>query len=311
MSVITVPSFPGEIKLTSPLTSNNYVRYVQNRLNNGFGIFCGDVDGIYGNKTYNAVKEFQSRYLPLISGGQSTNVTGVVNKDTWDAMFRGVTYLYMGKPKESSSIIQIVNMNRDLRQNQGSFNIIEPPEDIDSRFDSYVINLTTGYWMPLPVIPDTINETIGVAWNTISIPGRSSSYFSYQGTNNRSYSISLKVNHDLLSEMNGVIESANPGSDMTRLVDFMKSLAYPKYNMSRILPPMCILKLTDTLKVRGIINQVSTNYALPLKNIKRGYYKGQKRYTNYDISLTITEVPYRIQTANNMTANGGVDTFVQ
>ena len=35
------------------------------------------------------------------------------------------------------------------------------------------------------------------------------------------------------------------------------------------------------------------------------------RYTNYDISLTITEVPYRIQTANNMTANGGVDTFVQ
>ncbi|OPJ62746.1 peptidoglycan recognition protein family protein [Clostridium oryzae] len=59
-------------------SENEYVKLLQNRLNY-FGFNAGETDGIFGEKTLDAVKRFQK--------SRKLKVNGVMDKKTWACMF--------------------------------------------------------------------------------------------------------------------------------------------------------------------------------------------------------------------------------
>lgn len=60
-------------------SKSNQVSTIQ-RLLNALGHSCGDVDGIFGSKTENAVRAFQK--------AKSLDVDGIVGADTWNALLK-------------------------------------------------------------------------------------------------------------------------------------------------------------------------------------------------------------------------------
>jgi peptidoglycan hydrolase-like protein with peptidoglycan-binding domain len=72
----STPKYPGHY-IQMGATGNN-VKTVQTQLNK-LGYSCGQVDGVFGTKTYNAVKSFQK--------ANKLSVDGIVGPSTWNKLF--------------------------------------------------------------------------------------------------------------------------------------------------------------------------------------------------------------------------------
>lgn len=287
---IPYPSSGVPIKLTSPLTKNSNIRLVQSRLIS-LGYSCGSsgVDGIYGTNTRNAIVQFQQK--SGITNVQGV-VLGIIEVITWSTLFDGVSVI----PNEPNT----GNTNGETTfTTSGLWNGGFPYETMSTymtdKTSSYIINLATMRWSPLPVIPTQITKNVSANWGSMVPTGRSAAYKYFTSTENRTLSFSLSLHYDLLvnnlrSNSNSFLDNYTYG-DLSGVVDFMYGLCYPQYSANELRPPVCILKIADEVKMRGYFSSVSGSHKLPIKKILYGNMKGKTLYTVVDLSLSFTEVP--------------------
>lgn len=287
---VPYPSSGVPIKLKSPLMKGENVKKVQSQLEKkGYSVGRTGIDGKYGKNTLAAVKKFQS--------ANSLTVDGIVGPKTWAKLFEDV--VETTPDYENNQESPIVGADSPIISDDlGGFDYDDIPANLDSQYTSYIINLASRKWVPLPVIPEQISESISTIWGDHNIIGRSASYKSYQGTTNRQVNITLKLHSDLLTEV-----SKNNNCDLTNIVDFLKSLCYPQYTENELRPPVCILKLADVIKLRGITNSINAQHSLPIKKMIYGGYKGEKRYAMMEVQLSFTEVPIQAPSATEILAN--------
>lgn len=121
----------------------------------------------------------------------------------------------------------------------------------------YIVDLTNGGKFEF-ILPE-FGENNAVNYDQISIPGRSSEVLSYTNTSGRKVSVNLE-----LFAGEGLYTGSNPISDLQKDVAFVKSLAYPNYQGSIVLPPpMVLCYLGPELIIKGVVNSVGTEYKKP------------------------------------------------
>lgn len=128
-------------------------------------------------------------------------------------------------------------------------------------------------------IPE-FQESAGVNWESISIPGRSVEIHSYNTTNSRKITISLDLyagvglyTSDAYDDVVGAIHKD---------ANFVKSLEYPDYDLSITRPPATVhLILGSAVSLEGIVEDVNVEHMKPLDSQGRSMY--------LKLSFTVTQ----------------------
>lgn len=251
-------------------------------------------------------------------------ITGIVDQPTWNLLFYGATVIHSEKAIQSVTGINDVtgNGNRSGLVTGGNiFTNVSIDSALSSNMVSYILKLGQStssrslndksgpIWMPLPVIPEQVSQSVSANWEATSIPGRASSYYSYVGTSNRTVNFTIQLHNDLLEmykwSEGGVVSSANDpaGLNMNKIIKFLESCCYPEYTAGKIIPPVVLLKIGDEVKMRGIINNVSRTSQLPFREVTSGQNK-YKRFLYSSLSVTFTEVPASNPSASSIYNSG-------
>lgn len=172
----------------------------------------------------------------------------------------------------------------------GGLSLDKIPDQLNNVIPCYIIHLGAQKWMPLPMYPEQVSEGVSASWSTTSIPGRAADYYTYTGTGNRSISFNLRLHYDLLTAWGS---TADKKYYMTQILNFLKACVYPHYTASNINVPVCILKLSDSFKLRGVFTSVNITHQLPMRLVTKHFKPDSKLnlYTYYDVTCSFVEVP--------------------
>lgn len=280
------------LKVTHPMMRGEDVKAVQEQLQK-LGISPGKIDGIYGPKTEAAVKAFQKK--------AGLTVDGIVGKKTWAALFGNRSSSSIIKSTIKDSVIMpTITPPPPIKKVPASISAYDPA---DIGAVCYIIQMHTGLWCPLPTVPTEVRCSASANWEDVSVLGRSSQYVSYGGTRSRNYSFSMQLHADMLWTRSG--EYNNSGeTDLLPVINFLQGLVYPQYASNLIKPPVCRIRIADSYNIRGVVKNVDVTKKLPIRKMSRGIKEGKKIYTNYEVSLSIQEVPIVPYTATEINQRG-------
>lgn len=296
-------TFPGELKVTNPLTSNRYVYAVQTRLQElNYSVGGRGADSIYGSDTEKAVIAYQK--------ANDISTTGIVDKATWNSLWS--MYAKTTMPEDTSdSYYSIISGSNERTESVDIRSLSTSAcRNIDT-VGSFIAHIGSQRWMPLPVNPTQITKQSTSRWEPTQIPGRSSSFYHYAGTANSTYSFSLKLHTDMnqivipksVAGVGQLIPSTNyeeTGISIESFVNFVESLTLPRYTASIIRPPLCKIVIENVLNIRCFLNSYSIVYDGPMRKYVGGSSKGKIGYTMYEISFLITEIPNTVVDAINI-----------
>lgn len=289
-----IQRFPGEIKLTTPYTSNTYVYSIQIRLQElNYNLGSTGVDSIFGLSTKDAIIKYQK--------DNQLSQSGIVDKITWDSLWSK----YGGKelPSDTSDSYYTVVSNSNTGSTTVNLSTVNTTatRTIDT-VGSFIAHLGSQRWMPLPVNPTQVSQQSAAQWESTQIPGRSSSFYHYTGTSNTTFTFALKLHTDMnqivipkgLNAPGTLLNSSNyaeTGISIESFINFVESLTLPKYTSSIIRPPLCRIVIENVFNIRCFIGSYSITYDGPMRRYVGGTHKGKIGYTLYDVSFNVTEVP--------------------
>lgn len=272
--------------------TGDYVAAVQEALiQAGYDLGNAGKDGIFGAKTQAAVISFQR--------SKNLSETGIVDRQTWDMLgiqsYTPITYI------EGQTSIY----GKQIQSYSGSV------FSYQAVAGSYITNLATNKTMALPVNPTELTQQLSVSWATTQIPGRSSGFLHYTGTENRSFNFSLKLHVDMSQivipdfSLSSSGLQYNLGSvtytdiDIEDFIDFLTSLAYPEYAGMYIRPPLCKLVIEDEINTRVVVQGVNTTKSGPMKtHLNRKTNSSKFLFAVKDVSLSFIEYPEHILTSS-------------
>ena len=150
---------------------------------------------------------------------------------------------------------------------------------LSNQFSCYIENKnipagSKGRRIPLLFSPSSISDGISASFNQESIPGGSAPVITYSSTGARTVSIDFFVPIDYLP----------PNTDFNNTEEYLnalRALCYPEYSGTTVIPPNCILHLTN-ITLDGVCTQCNINY----KTDKFG----SDGALGADVSLSFTEV---------------------
>lgn len=120
-------------------------------------------------------------------------------------------------------------------------------------------------------------------WDSQNILGRSTSIKGYNSTESKSIALKLELIAGAGLYSRGRSPRNDRVADMLDDIAFIESLAYPDYSKSIVLPPpVILLYLSPTVKMKGIIGDVNVSYKKP--------YDTSLRPMMADLSFTVTHV---------------------
>lgn len=151
--------------------------------------------------------------------------------------------------------------------------------------ENYVYFHHTNTKIIIPVDPDAISDSMGASFAQNTPLSRSAPIFSYQNSGPRTVSVNFTLHRDICNEYN------NLGYDcVDALIMNLDQMVLPDYNSAGkiVNPPVVSLKLRDDIFIKGIVNQCSHTFQLPIIE-----YFGKNKYAVVGINFGITEVtPY-------------------
>lgn len=122
------------------------------------------------------------------------------------------------------------------------------------------------------VLPDEFTESHSTNFEPFDIKSRSNPVASYAGSAARTVSITVGVHEDYLSQF-GI-------SDIRDFVAAVKSITYPEYMGTKVVPPRVLLRIGNFFKMKGYCTDCSITWKKPIRN---------ERYIYADITFSITE----------------------
>lgn len=143
-------------------------------------------------------------------------------------------------------------------------------ENPSSILSCYIINKITEETIIFNAYPTELNESFSAGFDSQSIMGRSSPYFTYSGNEARSISYSLTLQEDICPNMRAV-------------VDRLKALVYPKYAGSLVQPPYCYLKFGDMVSCYAIVDGVDFSWGETVLS-------GSTHFSQVEVSFSYQEM---------------------
>lgn len=175
----------------------------------------------------------------------------------------------------------------------------------------YISHLDEGFkFWPLPVYPDSINDSMRSTFVESNALGRSAPMYSYSNSGPRTVQIQLKFHREMMNDACTGISNSKLGEGedyVDNLIHALQSIAVPKYNLTNkaIEPPLVALRLGEEVFIKGIVNDsIGITYEKPILY--------NDRYAQITLSLTVTEVdPYDATTVfTNGSLRGRTQTFI-
>ena len=184
--------------------------------------------------------------------------------------------------------------------NGGLFNMI----------DNYIYLYHVDQFIVIPSFPDSLNDTIGVTYNSSTPMSRSAPIYSYSHSGPRSLQINLDLHRDMMTQINWGASNAKilTGDDyVDTLIKLVQAAALPSYQSSQKLvdPPMVAVRFGNELFIKGVVTgSVGVTYQLPIFD--------NNKYGHVSVSFNVEEVdPFD---ANLLIAAGsfrGLDTTLE
>ena len=164
--------------------------------------------------------------------------------------------------------------------------IMNNPDWFSAFIASASSNIAEGV-LPLPTIPDSVQESLSLNTQDQAIIARSAPIVSYSNTNARTVSYTFAVADDYMPTR------GTGGTQYTiqEYVNALKSLEYPRYSSNEVVPPQCILKIGN-IQLKGIVTSVSITWRGPLSSIVAG-----GTFSRADISLQFKEISNTVKGA--------------
>lgn len=165
---------------------------------------------------------------------------------------------------------------------------------INSQFnmiDNYIYLYHVDQYIVIPTFPDTLNDTIGVTFNSSTPMSRSAPIYSYSHSGPRSLQINLDLHRDMMRQINWGVSNAKiaTGDDyVDTLIKLVQAAALPAYGTSQKMvdPPMIAVRFGNELFIKGVVQgSVGVTYAPPIL--------ANNKYAHVSLSFTVEEVdPY-------------------
>lgn len=261
-------------------------------------IHCSSSDGVeistlsgssYWNSHYYATKRIlnDAETLSQTSGSSSAGMVGNISSIPYSTQISDSSTFYYTTASGGVSQSQLDTYSKDFTE---SLRDIEARNDEDSTSTSsagylqrygYLVDLVNGGEFKFPVPEYDVGTQAN--WESISILGRSVDIKGYTSTSSKS----VKIDLDLIAGIGAYTRPRNSNSDVIQDlhddIAFVESLAYPDYSSSIALPPpVVLLYLGPTLKMRGIISDINVSYLKP--------YATDLRPMHAKVSFTVTHI---------------------
>ena len=176
--------------------------------------------------------------------------------------------------------------------------------------DNYIYLYHVDQYIVIPTFPDTLNDTIGVTFNSATPMSRSAPIYSYSHSGPRSLQINLDLHRDLMRQINWGVSNATiaTGDDyVDTLIKLVQAAALPAYSTSTKMvdPPMIAVRFGNELFIKGVVQgSVGVTYAPPII--------ANNKYAHVSISFTVEEVdPYDANIVMSAGSFRGVSTTLE
>ena len=124
------------------------------------------------------------------------------------------------------------------------------------------------------ILPDEFTETHSTNFESIDIKSRSNPLASFAGSSARTSDISFDIHEDYLAEFNGGT------ADIREFIAAIKSITYPEYQGTIVVPPRILLRVGSFFKIKGYCNSCSITWKKPIRD---------GRFILASVSISITE----------------------
>lgn len=183
-------------------------------------------------------------------------------------------------------------------------------EKVFNMIDNYIYLYHIDQFIVIPTFPDTLNDTIGVSFNSSTPMSRSAPVYSYSNSGPRSLQINLDLHRDMMTQINWGVSNAKiaTGDDyVDTLVKMVQAAALPSYGTSEKMvdPPLVAVRFGNELFIKGVVNgSVGVTYAPPIL--------ANNKYAHVSVSFTVEEVdPYDANTIMSAGSFRGLDTSLE
>jgi len=185
-----------------------------------------------------------------------------------------------------------------------------PTSQIFRMIDNYIYLYHVDQFIVIPTFPDSLNDQIGVTYNSSTPMARSAPIYSYSHSGPRSLQINLDLHRDMMSQINWQVSNATvaTGDDyVDTLIKLVQAAALPAYGASEKMvdPPMVAVRFGNDIFIKGVVTgSVGVTYQAPVL--------ANEKYAHVSVSFTVEEVdPYDAQTILSAGSFRGVDTKLE
>lgn len=176
--------------------------------------------------------------------------------------------------------------------------------------DNYIYLYHIDQFIVIPTFPDSLNDQVGVTYNSSTPMARSAPIYSYSHSGPRSLQINLDLHRDMMHQINYQVSNATiaTGDDyVDTLIKLVQAAALPAYGASEKMvdPPMVAVRFGNDIFIKGVVTgSVGVTYQSPIL--------ANEKYAHVSVSFNVEEVdPYDAQTVLAAGSFRGIDTTLE
>ena len=186
--------------------------------------------------------------------------------------------------------------------------------------NNYIYFYHTNTLIAIPIYPETIADTMAVAYSPTSPLSSTAPTFSFQNSGPRSFEVTLPLHRDLMTSINAaqsnyisqipqLMTKDSDGNEIVNvdyvdiMVNQLQGAALPKFSSAEkmVNPPVIAVRFGEDIFCKGVVNGgVSVTYGVPILS--------DGRYANVTVSFSINEItPFDADTVMRVGGYRGYD----
>lgn len=153
--------------------------------------------------------------------------------------------------------------------------------------DNFIYFHHTGKSITIPVDPQALTDSMSASWVSSSPLSRSAPIYSYQNSGPRSMQFSFQLHRDLVKQFNPDWKE----DPVDALITNLEACVLPTYKETGkiVNPPIVSVKIRDEVYIKGVVNNVTKSFNLPLIYYANATPPGYK-YALVDLGFAVSEI---------------------